>query len=583
MKEQAKRSSAVGALWRVSADLDPSPPSTGIRIGRRARIGFRAIALLLSVSIQLATGRNANPQSTGEVTIHGKVEDLAGNAIGGALVRLEQKGAAISRETKTGAAGVFTFTDLVTGTYIVSAKSSGWCSRPTEVVASAAGEQREADLVLEDAAAIHSDSCAASATQAPVMEFTDKPDFTVAGVTDWTAAGGHGSDTSLRTSEALTRETLTLKADGRGTPASTAAGDANESESKLRADLAGEPGSFKANHQLGEFYLHADRVRESIPLLEAAFRIDPQDAGNEYDLALALKEAGDFSMAHEHAEKLLAHGESADLHRLAAEIDEKSGDPLAAVHEYEQAVRMDPSEENYFEWGSELLLHRAVWQAQEVFQKGVQAYPKSARMLTALGTALFGGARYDEAANRLCEASDLNPADAEPYIFMGKIEMVAPNPLPCIEQKLARFAELQPGNALASYFYAMAIWKDQPQPADPQAVGRVEALLTKAVTVDTKCSDAYLQLGVLYASQRNFEKAIGFYSKAIEANPDLAEAHYRLGVAYDRVGEPAKAKLEFQLHDKIKKLEADAVERQRREIKQFLVVAPGEPANPRVN
>ncbi len=38
------------------------------------------------------------------------------------------------------------------------------------------------------------------------MEFADKPDFAVAGVTDWTAVGGHGSDSSLRTSEALTRE-----------------------------------------------------------------------------------------------------------------------------------------------------------------------------------------------------------------------------------------------------------------------------------------------------------------------------------------------------------------------------------------
>ena len=39
------------------------------------------------------------------------------------------------------------------------------------------------------------------------MEFADKPDFTIAGVTDWTAVGGHGSDSTLRTSEDLARET----------------------------------------------------------------------------------------------------------------------------------------------------------------------------------------------------------------------------------------------------------------------------------------------------------------------------------------------------------------------------------------
>ena len=106
---------------------------------------------------------------------------------------------------------------------------------------------------------------------------------------------------------------------------------------------------------------------------------------------------------------------------MAGELDESEGDPLAAVHQFEQAVRLDPSEENYFEWGSELLLHRAILQAQEVFQNGAKAYPKSVRMQTALGTALFAGAHYEEAAQRLCDASDLSPADIETYIFMGKI------------------------------------------------------------------------------------------------------------------------------------------------------------------
>ena len=135
------------------------------------------------------------------------------------------------------------------------------------------------------------------------------------------------------------------------------------------------------------------------------------------------------------------------------------GDPLAAVHEDEQAVRLDPSEQNYFAWGSELLLHRAVWQAAEVFKNGTKAYPKSARMLAALGAALFAGALYDQAADSLCQASDLNPADTEPYLFMGRIEMAAPKPLACIEPRLARFVQQQPQNSLANYFYAMAIWK----------------------------------------------------------------------------------------------------------------------------
>ena len=85
---------------------------------------------------------------------------------------------------------------------------------------------------------------------------------------------------------------------------------------------------------------------------------------------------------------------SAELYRLAGELDEKLGDPLGAVRELEHAVRLEPSEANYFAWGSELLLHRAIWQAVEVFESGLKAYPKSARIETALGTALFAGALW---------------------------------------------------------------------------------------------------------------------------------------------------------------------------------------------
>jgi thioredoxin-like negative regulator of GroEL len=123
------------------------------------------------------------------------------------------------------------------------------------------------------------------------MEFADKPNFTVAGVTDWTAVGGHGSDSSLRTSEALARETLTLKPEDSGKSASGFYPAAQAKGMNLKARcaqaLAGAPGNFEANHQLGEFYLHAGRYRESLPLLQASYQIDPANRANEYDLALA--------------------------------------------------------------------------------------------------------------------------------------------------------------------------------------------------------------------------------------------------------------------------------------------------------
>ena len=58
----------------------------------------------------------------------------------------------------------------------------------------------------------------------------------------------------------------------------------------------------------------------------------------------------------------------------------------------------DPSESNYFDWGTELLVHRAVEPAIEVFSKGNRLFPDSARMLVGLGVAWYSHGSYEQAA-----------------------------------------------------------------------------------------------------------------------------------------------------------------------------------------
>ncbi len=554
--------------------------------GRKILIGsLLALGAVCGVfNPNVSAQANSSGASAG-ATVHGRILNAAGDLVAGATVYLQQNGAS-QAEAVVDAKGEYLFSGLTAGTYTLIAEKAGVRSRVATLTISSLHDQSQVDLRLDGPATAGGKSDLGSAATAKTMEFADNPNFAVAGVTDWTAAGGHGSDTSLRTSEALTRETLTLKPGSVGSGVAASPPEpaiARATEEKLRTALSSAPGDFEANHRLGEFYLRQGRYPESATLLKSAYEIKPGDFDNEYDLAQACEEVGDLSQARDHVQHLLANHDSADLHRLAGSIDEKLGDPLTAVHEYEQAVRMDPSEQNYFEWGSELLYHRAVWQAQAVFEQGVKAYPKSARMLTALGAALFAGARYDEAAHRLCDASDLNPADPEPYTFMGKIEIAAPSPLACVKQKLARFVELQPGNALANYFYAITLWKENGSLTDQQTLNQIEAMLTKAINIDPKCADAYLQLGNLAASRHESQEAIRFYSKAIEVNPRLSEAHYRLGIAYERVAEKDKAKLEFQKHDEIEKQTAAEIQRQRKDVKQFVIALPADPPPPHAN
>ena len=115
---------------------------------------------------------------------------------------------------------------------------------------------------------------------------------------------------------------------------------------------------------------------------------------------------------------------------------------------------------------------------------------------------------------------------------------------------------------------------------DPASAQAVEALLKKAVTIDPKLGQAHLQLGILYSERNDYAQAIGAYQKAIEVTPQLSEAHYRLGVAYQRTGDQAKAQQEFLTHQQVEKTEAASVERQRREVQQFLIVLKEQPPTP---
>jgi tetratricopeptide (TPR) repeat protein len=536
-------------------------------------ITFAALVMMLAPSTFAPQAFGRDP---GGVAIRGTVLGVDGKPVSGAVVHLGTRELPNMAETRSDAGGAFVFSSLPEGTYQISAEKPGLESRIVAVSTRSTNPVASVDLVLKERGVTQAVR-SAPAPEAQAMEFSDQPDFAVAGVTDWTAVGGHGSDSILRTSEALADQTAALKPQ-MGTSSKTGgvdAGKRDESESELRAMLARAPGSFELSKRLGELYLQNQRYVEAIPLLESAYQSDQTSAAVQYDLVQAYEKAGELPEAGKWVHQFLAEKQSGAFYRLAGDLDEKLGNPLLAVQEYERAVKLDPNEQNYFAWGSELLLHRAVWQAQEVFQKGAAAYPTSVRMQTAIGTSLFAEARYDEAAFRLCNASDMDPADPTLYIFMGKIQMAAPNPLACVEPKLARFLHQQPENSTANYLYAMSILKSLEQAPDKQEEQKAEGLLLKAVALDAKCSGAYLQLGVIAASQRLFDKAIDFYGKAIETDPQLADAHYRLGVAYERIGQPAKAKQEFLLHDQIERQQAEVVDKQRREVKQFMMVQAG--------
>jgi tetratricopeptide (TPR) repeat protein len=349
-------------------------------------------------------------------------------------------------------------------------------------------------------------------------------------------------------------------------------------EQQFRKAVQLEPRNFDANHNLGESYVQAGKVPQAVPFLEQAQRIDPSAYDNGYDLSLAYLLIGRLADAEQLMLELLKHKNTAELHNLLGQVEEKKGQYVAAANEYETAAHMDPSESNLFDWGSELLLHRTLEPAIEVFQQASVRYPDSPRLLIGLGMALYSRGNYDDAVKSLLRAADLSPSDPSCYLFLSRAYDSSPSQADDVIQRFRRFAELQPQNARALYYYAMGLWKGK-RAQDPSLdLQQIESLLKKSIGLDPALADAHLQLGNLYSDQTKYAESIPEYARALELNPDLADAHYRLGQAYVRTGAKDRAQEQFQVYQRLREQHLADLDKQRAEIRQFVYSAKGTPS-----
>ena len=466
-----------------------------------------AVCLLLGLGLLAAALAQDQPAAAADsATLQGSVRDSLGHPVTGARVSVQNASGKEFGSVQTGLDGGYNLA-LPPGRFSLRVEMEGYEKALLGPFLFERSEVKKVDVALEARKA-------AASGKAASPQFFDEPQFTVAGVTDASSLGGHGSNAIAPTKRGLAKDVASLKDEP------VAAGLRNETRSVVDAVLEGK-----------DERAHARRMLES----------------------------GE-----------LPSRDQAELHHVLAEFAEKQGNSLEAVREFQRAAEIDASERNLFDWGAELLLHHAAEPAAEVFTTGNRLFPRSARMLTGLGVSWYVRGSYELAAQRLGEASDLDPADAKPYLFLGKLQSVDTTHSDAFAERLARFAQLQPENALANYYYAVSLWKQRQGPEDNGHLAEIESRLEKAVRLDPKLGVGYLQLGILYADRGDPAKAMSAYREAIAASPDLSEAHYRLAQAYRLSGQREESQKELQVCDQLAKQSAAEAERERHEVQQFV-------------
>ena len=146
-----------------------------------------------------------NPDKQGSATIQGTVCDAQNRPLANATVLLEPQNQAQKLVSRTDSEGHYRFDVVPAGTYTLRANAPNFREEKEGPIVIQAKENRS--IALHLSAGLDN---GAGKNGPASLEFSDEPKFTVAGVTDPTNLGGHGSDVVLRTKEALAKDTASL-------------------------------------------------------------------------------------------------------------------------------------------------------------------------------------------------------------------------------------------------------------------------------------------------------------------------------------------------------------------------------------
>ena len=308
---------------------------------------------------------------------------------------------------------------------------------------------------------------------------------------------------------------------------------------------------------------------EAIPILERIRKVRPDSFDVNYNLALAYFQSKQYARSAQVLEPLLKRQPRAEAYNLLAMAEEEGGRYLAAVRSFQKAAEMEPGDEGFrFDYAYELLKHRTDQAAIAIFVSGVRDFPNSGRMRLGLGTAYYLAARPEEAAKELLEAIRIEPGMAFAFFLLGKLYDSAESSQASIEQALRVYLESGPKDAWAFYHYAnilQQLARLEPTPNFQPA----RANLHRALQLKPDFAEAQLQLGIMEQQEGRYVESIPILEKALQFDPSLGLAHFRLGQAYKRLGQTEKAQAEYDLFEQLKpQAESD---KDRRTVIQFLV------------
>jgi tetratricopeptide (TPR) repeat protein len=469
-------------------------------------------------------------------TIAGVVRDAQGNPLGGVQIRMtcEQAPKPVE-EMASDKDGAYNFAKVTPGMCWLSAKKNGFgTATPRAVKVST-----ELTSITTDFTLSRLEQDGEPAASQPRLKFE------AAGIRGLIDPGGYSAPANAAAASGLISGVADIRRTENGAGFPLAADFPCSIESELTKAVAANPDSADANRRLGEFYLAHGPMGQAILYLQRARQVDPADSGTTLYLSEALLGSGNFDAAREQLKAIPADAKDVRFHLLSAKAEEGAGHFATASKEYLIAAEQDPSEENIFGEGYELILAGRPMDASRIFGAGVARYPLSTALLIGAGTAEFLQGHNSMAVKLFLQATDSNPSDPQPYSFLTEAFETSTVKNAQVLARLKRYSEQFPTRAEASYLYAIVLSQDNASGASTDA--QVESLLKQATALAPNFAKAHFQLGNLYAHREDYASAIREFEVTEHLAPGMKEVHYRLASMYKRAGHAEAAEREMKL------------------------------------
>jgi tetratricopeptide (TPR) repeat protein len=261
-----------------------------------------------------------------------------------------------------------------------------------------------------------------------------------------------------------------------------------------------------------------------------------------------------------------------EIHDLVADIYERKGGFREALNNYQEAARLDPSNDKFaFDLGSELMLHENYDAAQAIFQAAEKRFPKSSRTYVGLGTAEFMAGRAADSVDAFLKAVDLDPEFEPAYLFLGEAFTFSSAHAPEVIAKLAYFSAKDPQNFGVQFYYGASLVSEIIKDGNLANAEPALTALNRAAKLHPDDARVYYQLGEVYRLHKRLSEAASYYEKSSELDPNYPEPLYKLGQVYVRLGRHADAEKMFTRHrDVMAKEEANLYHRSS-EIQSFVL------------